>query len=310
VTQTATSERPTALPARLTETEARLAERRALLDVVFEHNPDGVCIAGPDGSIRVNPAGAAIMGAVQVDEGTNRWAEQYGLFREDQKTPYPTEELPLVRALVTRTSVVGVPVFMRNASRREGAWLSIDAHPLPGGGAMAIFRDVTRQRAVRHGLEAKETALAAAERENKELIERLRVALDELSTPVLELWKDTLVLPVIGVVDTQRSAQMTERLLAEVASRRARFVVVDLTGVEILDTATADRFASLARAVRMLGARCIVTGIQPAVAQTMVAMGVDLGGVETFRNLAHALDRTMAAGAEPTARRRERPRPS
>jgi rsbT co-antagonist protein RsbR len=119
---------------------------------------------------------------------------------------------------------------------------------------------------------------------------------------VLELWKDTLVLPVIGVVDTQRSAQMTERLLSEVATRRAKSVIVDLTGVEVLDTATADRFASLAKAVRLLGARCIVTGIQPAVAQTMVAMGVDLGSVETLRNLSHALERSMRRARETTGR--------
>lgn len=299
----APSERPSALHPRIAELETKLAERRALLDLVFENNPDGICIAQPDGTLRVNPAGAAIMGSVDdTDRGRDEWATQYGLFEEDQKTPYPTAKLPLVRALTTRESVVRVPVFMRNARWKDGAWLDIDAHPLPGGGAIAIFRDVTRQRNVRTGLETKEAALAAAEKENKDLIDRLRVALDELSTPVLEVWKDTLVLPVIGVVDTQRSAQMTERLLAEVASRRARYVIVDLTGVEVLDTATADRFGSLARGVRMLGARCIVTGIQPAVAQTMVAMGVDLGGVETLRNLAHALDRPMRAAQ---VRRRE-----
>jgi rsbT co-antagonist protein RsbR len=307
VSQAAPSERPSSTEPnlRLAELEAKLAERRALLDLVFEHNPDGVCIAAADGTLRVNPAGASIMGAVQENRGTEGWSEQYGLFKDDMKTPYPTQELPLVRALVTRESVVGVPVFMRNSARKDGGWLQIDAHPLPGGGAMAIFRDVTRQRAVRTGLETKEAALAAAEKENKDLIDRLRVALDELSTPVLEVWKDTLVLPVIGVVDTQRSAQMTERLLAEVAQRRARYVIVDLTGVEVLDTATADRFGSLARGVRMLGARCIVTGIQPAVAQTMVAMGVDLGGVETLRNLAHALDRPMRAARAEARRRAE-----
>jgi rsbT co-antagonist protein RsbR len=266
-----------------------LAERKALFQTIFDHSPDGIAICSREGVVEVNASGAAIMGDTQTDEGMEKWAEQYGLFHPDKKTRFETQALPLVTALVTRKPVHGQRVYMRSASRPEGAWLAIDAFPLPDGGAVAIFRDVTREATVHEHLEARRAALAAAEKENQELIDRLRVALDELSTPVLELWKDVLALPVIGLVDTQRSAQMTERLLGEVASRRARHVIVDLTGVEVLDTSTADRFVALARAVRMLGAQCVITGIQPSVAQTMVTMGVDLEGIVTLRNLAHAL---------------------
>jgi hypothetical protein len=124
------SEIPSAPPSPVV---ARLAERKRLLDLVFEHNPDGVCIATPTGEIRVNPAGASIMRSVGEDQGTDKWAEQYGLFHEDKTTQFATSDLPLVRALVTREHVVGVPVFMRNAANPSGAWLSIDAHPLPDG---------------------------------------------------------------------------------------------------------------------------------------------------------------------------------
>jgi rsbT co-antagonist protein RsbR len=131
--------------------------------------------------------------------------------------------------------------------------------------------------------------LARREEENRELIERLRVAVDDLSTPVLEVWDDVLTLPVVGIVDTQRSAQMTDRVLNEVVNSRARYVIVDLTGVAVIDTSTADRFLRLARAVQLLGARCIVTGIQPAVSQTLVELGVEFGVLETHRNLKSAL---------------------
>jgi rsbT co-antagonist protein RsbR len=121
------------------------------------------------------------------------------------------------------------------------------------------------------------------------LIERLRSALDELSTPVLEIWDDVVALPIIGVLDTQRSLQLTERLLAAVVRTRCRFVVVDLTGVDLIDTRTADGLIRLARNVRLLGAECIFTGIQPVVAQTLADLGVEFASIHTRRNLKQAL---------------------
>jgi rsbT co-antagonist protein RsbR len=151
-------------------------------------------------------------------------------------------------------------------------------------------------------LEARNQALLEKERERLELIQRLRSAVDELSTPVLEVWDEVLTLPVVGVVDTERSAQMTERLLTEVVQTRCRFVIIDLTGVQLIDTSTADRIIKLARSVQLLGAECILTGIQPAVAQTLVELGVEFSQVNTQRNLKRALQlcmRSLQATAVP-----------
>jgi rsbT co-antagonist protein RsbR len=82
---------------------------------------------------------------------------------------------------------------------------------------------------------------------------------------------------------------MVQRLLAEVARGQARHVIVDLTGVEIVDTKTADHLIKLARKVELVGARCMLTGIRPAVAQTLVDIGVDFGGLTTLRSLKHGL---------------------
>ncbi len=147
-------------------------------------------------------------------------------------------------------------------------------------------------------VEERTRALSAKDAENQDLIRRLRGALEELSTPVLELWDDVLALPVVGVLDSQRSAEMTERLLAETARSQAKVVIVDLTGVEVVDTATADRLIKLAQAVEMLGSRCIVTGIQPAVAQTIVDLGVEFGRLRTLRNLKHALKISMKISSD------------
>ncbi|MFS8068641.1 MAG: STAS domain-containing protein, partial [Byssovorax sp.] len=104
-----------------------------------------------------------------------------------------------------------------------------------------------------------------------------------------EVWDDVLAMPIIGVVDSRRTADMVQRLLAEVARTQASFVIIDLTGVEIVDTRTADHLIKLIRKVELVGARCVLTGIRPAVAETLVDIGVDFGRLTTLRNLKHGL---------------------
>lgn len=129
-------------------------------------------------------------------------------------------------------------------------------------------------------------------------IEQQRMAIRELSTPIIEVWSGVLCLPVVGVMDTTRSAEMTETLLNAIASTRARCVIVDITGIEVMDTATADHFLRMARAIRLLGAECVLTGIKPGIAQTIVQMGVDLAGVVTRRTLRDALSAYVRTSAE------------
>ncbi len=126
-----------------------------------------------------------------------------------------------------------------------------------------------------------------------DLITRQQYAIQELSTPILQLWDDVLALPVIGVVDTRRSMDIMERLLSEIVGRQSKFVILDITGVEIVDTKTADHFIKLIRAAKLLGTQCIVTGIRPAVAQTLVEIGVDLSSIITLRDLQEGLRRCL-----------------
>jgi rsbT co-antagonist protein RsbR len=122
-----------------------------------------------------------------------------------------------------------------------------------------------------------------------EIIERQRQAIDELSTPILQIWDDILALPLIGVVDSQRSMDVMERLLTEIVARQASFVILDITGVDVVDTRTADHFIKVIKAAELLGTKCILTGIRPAVAQTLVEIGVDLSSVVTLRNIQEGL---------------------
>jgi rsbT co-antagonist protein RsbR len=120
-------------------------------------------------------------------------------------------------------------------------------------------------------------------------IEKQRAAIRELSTPIMEVWDAVLCLPVVGVMDTHRSAEMTASLLQAVVDKKARCAIIDITGIDVMDTRTVDHFMRMARAVRMLGAECVLTGINPHIAQTIVQMGIDFSNVVTHLTLHEAL---------------------
>ncbi|AKV00316.1 RsbR, positive regulator of sigma-B [Labilithrix luteola] len=167
-----------------------------------------------------------------------------------------------------------------------GAWLSVTACPIRDAegdvvAAVAVLRDVTEHRRFAAELADKNARLLASEHAKDDALRQLRLAVDELATPILEVWDDVLALPLIGVVDSQRAADMSEHLLSEIARRRARFVIVDVTGVSTIDTTTADHLIRTVRSVELLGAECVVTGIAPSIAITLISIGVDLGSLVT-----------------------------
>ncbi len=120
-------------------------------------------------------------------------------------------------------------------------------------------------------------------------VEQQSAAIRELSTPVIEIWDDILVLPIVGVVDTHRSVEIMNNLLSAIVDRQAKCVIIDVTGVAVVDTKTADYLLKIVRAAFLLGTRCVLTGLSPAVAQTLVEIGADLGEVRTLRNLKEGL---------------------
>ena len=127
------------------------------------------------------------------------------------------------------------------------------------------------------------------EKKNREISDRAAMALRELSTPIISVWDGVLTLPIIGMVDTVRGAEMMEQLLARVAQDQAEYVVIDITGVSVVDTRTADSFIRMSEAVRLVGAQCFLTGISPAIAQTIAQLGIDTSRIRTLRRLSDAL---------------------
>ena len=120
-------------------------------------------------------------------------------------------------------------------------------------------------------------------------IETQAAAIRELSTPIMDIWDDVLLLPIVGVLDTRRSAEVMSNLLDAVCQKQCKYVILDITGVEVVDTSTADYLIKVVRALRMLGSRCVLTGLSPAVAQTLVQIGAELSEVTTLRSLREGL---------------------
>lgn len=130
--------------------------------------------------------------------------------------------------------------------------------------------------------------------EKLQTIERQRSSIRELSTPIIEIWDRILCLPIVGVMDTTRSGEMTDALLKAVVDRAARCAIIDITGIDIMDTGTADHFVRMAKSVKLLGADCVLTGINPHIARTLVQMDVQLTGITTYRSLRTALQRYVS----------------
>ncbi|MFG2791056.1 STAS domain-containing protein [Streptomyces sp. NPDC048419] len=123
----------------------------------------------------------------------------------------------------------------------------------------------------------------------EELIARQRLQLLEVATPVISLWEGVVAVPLIGTLDSARSQVVMESLLQAIVEQRARYAILDITGVSTVDSLVAQHLMKTVAAARLMGADCIVSGIRPAIAQTIVHLGIDLGPVLTCGSLADAL---------------------
>jgi rsbT co-antagonist protein RsbR len=145
----------------------------------------------------------------------------------------------------------------------------------------ALAREETARR---------DAALVASQlREQLTMVERQGRTIRGLLTPVLHVARRVLLMPLVGVLDSERAAQATESVLGEIRRAEVAFVVLDLTGVDIVDTATAGHLLKMVAAMRLLGVESVLTGIQPGVAATMVDLGVNLESIKTYRTLGDGL---------------------
>jgi rsbT co-antagonist protein RsbR len=128
----------------------------------------------------------------------------------------------------------------------------------------------------------------AYQKSRESVIERQQQELLELSTPVVELWDDIVALPLVGTLDSNRTQIVMETLLQKIVSTGASIAIIDITGVPTVDTLVAQHLLKTVAATRLMGADCIISGIRPQIAQTIVHLGVNLGEVTTKATLADA----------------------
>ncbi|WP_437645626.1 PAS domain-containing protein [Sorangium sp. So ce362] len=192
-----------------------------------------------------------------------------------------------------RTALRGEPIH--NVMEANGKPIENWFVPVRGEGGevdavVGITLDLTESRRAEQEL-----------RERLSLIERQQQVIRQLSTPILQVWSGVLALPMIGVVDSARTAEVMDSLLQAVVRTQARFALLDLTGVEAVDTKTASYLVELVRAIRLLGAEGIITGIRPSVAQTVVSLGLDLSEITTLSDLQaglkHCIGRTLGTSS-------------
>jgi rsbT co-antagonist protein RsbR len=150
-------------------------------------------------------------------------------------------------------------------------------------GIIGLSLDVTEQREGEKAL-----------REKLQQIEEQRQVIRQLSTPIIEVWDRVLTVPIIGTIDAARAAELMDNLLQAVTRSRAQFAILDLTGVEEVDTGTASHLLGLVRAVRLLGAEGVITGIHPNIAQTFVSLGLETSTLTVRASLREALRHCIA----------------
>ncbi len=232
---------------------------------------------------------------------------------------HPEEAEAVAAHLRGRAAVAEIPSFESRFRRKDGEyrWLAWSSSPPGADGLLySSARDVTSYREV---LAERESALvekarfeADYRRVEDELRRRLEAqqdAIHSMSTPIIQVWDDIVTMPVVGLVDSVRAADMKNSLLETVSRTGAKFAIVDLTGVDTVDTATADHLLKVMRAVGLLGARCVITGIQPSVAQIIVALGLDMQGVITLRSLREGLKYCMRTMGLRVTREERKPTP-
>ena len=138
--------------------------------------------------------------------------------------------------------------------------------------------------------------VTAFQRAREELITRQQEEMLELSTPVVKLWDGILALPMIGTLDSARTQVVMESLLQKIVDTGSEMAIIDITGVPTVDTLVAQHLLKTVTALRLMGAECIISGVRPQIAQTIVHLGVDLQGVITKANLADALALALKRG--------------
>ena len=253
----------------LTE-ELQREERLRLFEALVENAPDAIGVGDFKGDvIYANAAYQALTGYGEQLIGMNGF-------------DYIVEEEHRSAQIALARLAEGKAAFLETRIRRKDGSLvpvaaTMYAQTTPDGELRitGFMRDISDQK------RAEEERFAL----QQQVIEAQRAAIRELSTPLIPISDTAVIMPLVGAIDSTRAQQIIDTLLEGVATYRADMAIVDITGVQVVDTQVANALVRAAQAVRLLGAQVILTGIKPQVAQTLVQLGVSLAGIRTTGTL-------------------------
>jgi rsbT co-antagonist protein RsbR len=248
----------------------RQADNLRIFFALAENAPDGILVADNQGEISYgNPAMRNLLGYEETIAGV-------------QIMPHLAATQDVLAEIGQQMLVSGSWNGILDYRRRDGSIVQcyassflIKSSDTTPGVIASVVRDLTEQQhAERERVALQEQVIAAQQ-----------AALRELSTPLIPIAEGVVAMPLIGSIDSGRAQMVVEELLSGVASNRASTAIVDITGVPVVDTQVAGALVRAAQAVELLGARVLLTGIRPEVAQTLVGIGVNLGSIITRSTL-------------------------
>jgi PAS domain S-box-containing protein len=268
--------------------EREQAHKLRQFQAMADNAIDGICMLDKAGLIAyVNAAGASIHGSTPEDmlgSPGHRFSDP-----DDLKAQLPSITEGVHRQGGWRGTLKVV--------RPSGEKRRIQTHTflLPQEDAASlrlasIYRDITEAEADREKLQRLNEEKSAL---REQMIEAQQRALRELSSPLIPLARGVLAMPLIGGIDARRSAQIMEVSLHGIAAHKASRLLMDITGVTRADAQIADTLIRTARAARLLGAQVIITGIQPAIARTLVEIAADLEGITTYATIEEGIARVL-----------------
>jgi PAS domain S-box-containing protein len=256
----------------LAQTQKTLDELRRL-EMAVEQSIDGIAIPDLDGNIEFVNSSWAQMHGYTVEELLGQHLSMFHTEEQLQEDVIPFNE----RVMETGAHQ-GEVGHVRKDGTTFPTWMSTTVLKDEKGnpvGLVGTARDITEQK----------QSEVERERLQQELIEAQRRAIQELSTPIIPLMERIIVMPLIGSIDSMRARDIMRSLLAGIREQRAKVVILDITGVPIVDSGVANHLNKTIQAARLKGAHTIITGISDAVAETIVDLGIDWGGIETLSDV-------------------------
>ena len=256
-------------------------------------------VAKPSGSkcVELEPGGLRFRTLTLVPDGFLPQGRQYSLvfqplFFQQNQVGFVFFEIGPWEGEIYETLSSQLSSALQGAlllQAREEAEVSLKTAYAEVGKAYAEVEQQVAERTAELQREQEESA-----RLQQEVIEAQQRAIQELSTPIIPVLEGVIVMPLIGSIDTLRARGVTRSLLAGIREHKAKVVILDITGVPIVDSGVAAYLNKTVQAARLKGTRTIVTGISEAVAETIVDLGIDWSGIETLRDLRTGLQAAMA----------------